>query len=147
MINIFFSEYHTRLREWHSLKDSLSEVDISIICVTVDQFWQQCPLVNHYLHPADIQEWPNPWELIKDNTYCIYARALGMFYTLVILGLKNVDIYNGLDDNNENVVLIVVNENYVLNWYPNQVLNTDLTEFKQLVKLDTTELIKKIGEE
>lgn len=147
MINIFFSEYHTRLREWHNLKDSLSEVDISIICVTVDQFWQQCPLVNHYLHPADIQEWPNPWELIKDNTYCIYARALGMFYTLVILGLKNVDIYNGLDDNNENVVLIVVNENYVLNWYPNQVLNTDLTEFKQLVKLDTTELIKKIGEE
>lgn len=147
MINIFFSEYHTRLREWHSLKDSLSEVDISTTCVTVDQFWQQCPLVNHYLHPADMEDWPNPWQLLNDNTYCIYARGLGMYYTLVMLGIKNIDFCNGLYDNNENALLVVVDDRYVLNWYPNTVLNTDLAEFTQMVKLNTTELIKKIGEE
>lgn len=146
-MNTFLQDYYTRLGNWHQLKKSLEAADLKTNCIEVDQFWQQCPLVNHYLHPADISDWPNPWELIKDNTYCLYARALGIFYTLVILGVKNVDFYNGLDDNNEEAVLIVVNEKYVLNWYPNQVLNTDLTEFKQLVKLDTTELIKKIGEE
>ena len=74
MINVFLLDYYTRLREWFKLKESLAEKDLSTICVEVDRFWQRVPISNHYLHPDDIEDWPNPWELINYNNYCYYAR-------------------------------------------------------------------------
>ena len=68
MINVFLLDYYTRLREWFKLKENLSGQDLSTICVEVDKFWQRVPLSTYYLHPDDIEDWPNPWELINDNT-------------------------------------------------------------------------------
>lgn len=148
MINVFLLDYYTRLREWHKLKESLKDADLSTICIEVDKFWQRAPISSHYLHPADTPDWPNPWELISDNTYCLYARGLGMFYTLTLLGVKDIDIVDCLYDNSQNVCLVLVdNAKYVLNWYPNSVLNTNLQDFTNIKKLDITTLKKKIGEE
>jgi hypothetical protein len=118
------------------------------ICVSVDAFWQKCPLLTHYLHPADTEDWPNPWELISDNDYCIYARALGMYYTLAHLGVENIDIVEAIDDNNDYAVLVLVDDaKYVLNWYPNSVLNTSLSGFTSIKRLNMAPLKKKIGKE
>jgi len=146
MINVFLSDFYTRLRSWHNLKETLENSDIKTVCVEVDRFWQKCPMRNHYLHPDEIEEWPNPWELLKDNDYCHYSRALGMIYTLLHLGIKNIDFVEGLDDNGDNVVLVLVDSaKYTLNYYPNSVLNTNLSEFKITKKIDIEPLIKKIG--
>jgi hypothetical protein len=91
-MNVFLQDFYTRLRTWNDLKTNLAEKDIETICIEVDAFWQQCPLRNHYLHPDDIETWPDPWQLLSDNDYCYYARALGMVYTLFLLGIKDVDI-------------------------------------------------------
>ena len=145
-MNVFLISYYERLKEWHKLKEQLSNADIQTICVEVDKFWQQCPLVNHYLHPADAADWPTPWELLNDNTYCLLARGLGIFYTLSLLGIKNIDIIDCLDYNNESSCLVVV-ENYILNWHPGTVLNTSLTEFTNIVYIDVEPIVKKIGKE
>lgn len=148
MINLFLLDYSTRLREWHKLREKLKESDLQTICIEIDKFWQRTPLVNHYLHPADTPDWPNPWELISDNNYCKYARGLGMVYTLMLLGVKDVDFVDCLDDNNENVCLVLVdNAKYILNWYPDSVLNSHLSDFTNIKKIDTIPLKKKIGEE
>jgi hypothetical protein len=148
MINIFLLDFYTRLRYWHDLKEKLKEADTETLCVEIDKFWQQCPMRNHYLHPDEIENWPNPWELIKDNDYCQYARALGIIYTLLHLGNTNLDFVEAIDDNGDNVVLVLVdNAKYVLNWYPNSVLNTNLSEFKINRYIDITELTKKTGKE
>ena len=103
---------------------------------------------NHYLHPDEIETWPNPWELLKDNSYCNYARALGMIYTLLQLGVKNIDFVDALYDNREDVVLVLVdNAKYVLNWYPDSVLNTNLAEFTITKRISIESLVKKIGKE
>lgn len=147
-MNIFLLDYYTRLREWFKLKESLADQDISTICIEVDKFWQRAPIVNHYLHPADVVDWPTPWELISDNNYCIYARALGMVYTLLLLGVKDVDFVDCLDDNSENAVLVLVdNAKYVLNYWPNTVLNTKLSSFNDIKYINTDILKKKIGDE
>lgn len=71
-----------------------------------------------------------------------------MFYTLKLLGIKDIDIVDGLYDNSENVCLVLVdNAKYVLNWYPDSVLNTNLTDFTNIKQIDKTPLIKKIGDE
>ena len=148
MINIFLSDFYTRLRAWHDLKEQLENADIETICVQVDKFWQRCPMSNHYLHPDEIETWPNPWELLKDNSYCNYARALGMIYTLLQLGVKNIDFVDALYDNREDAVLVLVdNAKYVLNWYPDSVLNTNLAEFTITKRISIESLVKKIGKE
>ena len=107
MINVFLLDYHTRLREWYTLREKLQDSDLQTICVEVDKFWQRVPISNHYLHPADTPDWPGPWELISDNNYCRYARGLGMVYTLLLLGVKDIDIVVGDGNNGSNT-----------NWYP-----------------------------
>ena len=146
MINIFLLDYYARLRAWHDLKESLKNADLQTICVEVDKFWQRCPMSNHYLHPADIEDWPDPWILLNDNNYCYYGRALGMLYTLMLLGVKDIDFVDAIDDNANEVVLVLVdNAKYVMNWCPDSVLNTDLTQFKIGPRLDTDSLKKKLG--
>lgn len=148
MSNVFLLDYYTRLREWFKLKESLVEQDTSTICIEVDKFWQKAPLSAHYLHPADVEDWPNPWELINDNTYCYYGRALGMVYTLLLLGIKDIDFVDAIDDNSENVVLVLVdNAKYVLNYWPDSVLNTSLTDFTITNYINISSLKKKIGDE
>lgn len=148
MINVFLQDFYTRLRAWHELKENLQNKDLETVCVEVDRFWQRCPMSAHYLHPDEIESWPNPWELLKDNDYCYYARALGMIYTLLHLGIKNIDFVDGIDDNGEMAVLVLVDSaKYVMNWYPDSVLNTNLTDFKITKHINIETLIKKIGKE
>jgi hypothetical protein len=146
--NIFLLDYNTRLREWFKFKENLVGQDLAMMCVEVDKFWQQAPLLNHYLHPADTPDWPNPWELISDNDYCLYARGLGMVYTLMLLGVENIDFLSAIDYTDENVCLVLVdNAKYVLNGYPNSVLNTSLTDFTNVKRIDIKPLQQKIGKE
>ncbi len=145
-MNVFLQDFFTRLRSWHDLRNNLKESDLGHICVEVDSFWQWCPLSNHYLHPDDIDSWPGPWELINDNEYCYYARALGMIYTLLLLGVKEIDFVEAKDYNNNDVVLVLVdNAKYVMNYWPNTVVNNNLNEFTIQKRINIDSLRRKIG--
>ena len=86
-MNIFQLKYDARLRSWNELRTTLADSDIKIKCTEIDNWWQNAPLVTHHLHPHDIDNWPDPWELLSENTYCEVARALGMCYTLHLIGI------------------------------------------------------------
>lgn len=146
MINVFQSTYDVRLRSWYDLRQSLEAADLKTKCIEIDKWWQFAPLVNHYLHPDFTMDWPNPWELIAENNYCHVARALGMTYTLWLLGIKEVELVEAKNYNNEDVVLVLVdNAKYIMNYWPDTVVNNSLRDFKIIKSVDTTHLIKKIG--
>ena len=94
-MNVFQLQYETRLQSWYSLRSKICQVDIKTKCLTVDAWWHNAPLVNHYLHPDDIDKWPGPWELMIDNNYCMLARGLGIYYTLWLTGIKDIDFLLG----------------------------------------------------
>lgn len=145
-MNVFFQDNFARLRAWRKLRETLASADLETICVEVDKFWQQAPLSTHYLHPADIDNWPTPWELIADNNYCYYGRALGMVYTLMLLGVKDIALVEVTAYNAEDTVLILVdNAKYVLNFLPNSVVNISLSDFQIKNQLNITNLYSKIG--
>jgi len=149
-MNVFLLDYYTRLSAWYNFRQHLESLnaDTQTICIEVDKFWQQCPILNHYLHPADVVDWPTPWELINDNEYCTYARGLGMIYTLMLLGINDIDFVTATDYNRENVVLVLVdNAKYVLNYWPNSVLNTSLADFTVTNHINISSLKQKIGNE
>jgi hypothetical protein len=146
MGNLFQNNYDTIFKNWYRLRLSLEDKDIKTKCIEVDDWWQNAPLVNHYLHSDFVVEWPNPWELIAENHYCHIARGLGMFYTLFLLGVQDIEFVEAKDYNNEDVSLVLVeNAKYILNYWPKSIVNNCLTDFKIVKRIDTAPLITKIG--
>lgn len=145
-MNIFQLDYETRLLSWSDLRNQIKDKHIQDQCIAIDNFWQKVPIQNHYLHPDFVDQWPGPWDLIYENLYCPYSRALGMIYTLLLLGTKNIELVEATDDNSVDVVLVLVDDaKYILNYWPDMVLNISLENFKVRSKIDISEIIKKIG--
>ena len=146
MTNIFLFDYETRLKSWFDLRNTITNQPLETQCIEVDRYWQQVPIQNHYLHIDFIKDWPDPWTLINDNTFCPYARALGMIYTLLLLGTKNLELVEAKDDNSNEVVLVLVDDaKYVLNYWPDTVVNNLITDFQITRTLDISPLYYKIG--
>ena len=71
-----------------------------------------------------------------------------MVYTLLLLGVKSIDFVEALYDNREDVVLVLVdNAKYVLNYHPNMVVNTNLSDFTITTHIKIDSLKKKIGDD
>ena len=69
-----------------------------------------------------------------------------MIYTLLLLGNKNIALVEAKDDNSNEVVLVLVDDaKYVLNYWPDTVVNNQLTDFVITKELDITPLYSKIG--
>jgi hypothetical protein len=69
-----------------------------------------------------------------------------MFYTLNLLGVKDIEFVEAKDYNNENISLILVdNAKYILNYWPDMVVNNNLKDFKIVKNIDTNTIIKKTG--
>ena len=144
-MNIFQSTYEARLQDWFQLRKSVINLPIAQQCITIDEWWQRAPLVTHHLHPLDMENWPDPWELLSENTYCEVARALGMCYTLLLLDISDVEMVLATNNIGEDVVLVLVdNAKYILNYWPNTVVNNNLRDFKVVSKIDLDKIIKKI---
>ena len=145
MINVFQLNYDSRLKSWYELRKSIEKADVATKCVEIDKWWQHAPLVTHYLHPKDKQEWPGPWDLLVDNQYCNIARGLGMIYTLLLSGIEDIDFCIALDDNSEEVAIVIVDRvKYVLNYWPDSVLNINLQDFKVIQTIDITDIKTKL---
>ncbi len=128
-MNVFQLNYDARLRSWHDLRTKIEKADTQTKCVEIDDWWQQAPMVAHHLHPSDIQQWPDPWDLLVDNTYCPIARGLGMVYTLSLVGITAIDFVEAIDQHDETTSIVIVDSRYILNYYPGSVLTTSLSEF------------------
>ena len=145
-MNIFQSTYEARLQDWFQLRTSVTSLPIEQQCIAIDEWWQHAPLVNHHLHPHDIDNWPDPWELLSENTYCEVARALGMCYTLYLIGVNDIELVLARNDTAEDVVLVLVdNAKYILNYWPNTVISNTLKDFKVVDRLDIKKIKDKIG--
>lgn len=130
-MNPFQCDYTHRLREWKNLRLMIKQKPIDQICVEVDKWWQQAPLIAYHIHPQDCDNWPDPWTMLSENIYCPLTRALGICYTLFLCEILTVNVVQAVDaECAEHNLVIVGNAKYVLNYYPDSVLSTNLNEFK-----------------
>ena len=145
-MNLFQTSYNNRLQGWHDLRTQIKELSIQEQCVEIDKWWQRAPLVSHHLHTLDTENWPDPWELLAENTYCDVARALGMCYTLLLLGISDIELVEARNELAEDVVLVLVDSaKYILNYWPDTVLSNNLSNFKIVRKIDIDNIKRKIG--
>jgi hypothetical protein len=99
-----------------------SEESTEKILLELWNFWKQAPFVpyNNKIDPFFQYGWPTPWDIIVDNKYDEFTRALMMGWTLKLtkkfknsqLVLKTVT--DNLKPSQYN--LLVVNDEWVLNY-------------------------------
>ena len=77
---MFDKKFEDRLRVWHDFRATLSN-DPDPIQSTID-FWNQAPETARNIDPYDQATWPDPWQMIEENSYCEYTRTLAIAYTL-----------------------------------------------------------------
>ena len=142
-MNVFQLSYDVRLKEFSNLKLLAKPLPNLEKYVLIDKFWQQAPLITHYLHIADINSWPDPWELLVENTYCMLARALGICYTLYMIGDKELKLVSATDEMGNDVYLVLVN-NYILNYWPNTVETNHINQFTIKKTIDISRLLERI---
>jgi hypothetical protein len=145
VFNIFQHNYESRLQSWHDLRTKAEKLNTLDKCILIDNFWQQAPLVNHHLHILDSHIWPDPWELLVENTYCSVAKALGMCYTMLLLNITDIKMVEATDMQGEDLVLVLVDDaKYILNYWPDTVLSNKLSNFTVKRNIDITDLELKI---
>jgi len=145
-MNIFQSSYDNRLQSWYNLRNQIKHYNLEQQCIEIDKWWQRAPLLNHYLHPVDLPNWPGPWELLVENTYCTLARGLGMCYTLMLMNISNIEYVLAKDSDSDEIPLVLVdNAKYILNYYPDTVISNNLKDFKIVSKIDIKTINNKIG--
>ena len=68
------------------------------------------------------------------------TRALGICYTLLLIDIDDLKLMKATDsDGDEHNLVIVDRAKYVLNYYPNSVLSTNLNDFRvgQVIDIET----------
>ncbi len=134
--------YESALLEWNQLREQCQDKTLEECLHCVNDWWAKAPLVNHYLHPADIPDWPLPWDLLADNTYCEIAKCLGILYTLLLINHAEMTSASIIQTDNYYVVG-VNNERFILNDQPGSI-TADIAELGIVQRFDTSVLEEKI---
>jgi hypothetical protein len=144
-MNVFQLNYDARLKSWYELRSNITDLDTKNKCIEIDKWWQKAPLVNHHLHILDSDNWPGPWDLLVENTYCTVARALGMCYTLLLTGVTDIVLVEATDTQGEDMVLVLVDSaKYVLNYWPDTVVNNNSNDFSIKRHIDVSSIKLKL---
>jgi hypothetical protein len=118
-----------RIVHWRDFRKTLDLLTLDDAIAEAAKFWQACPFVPYYLDIDCVENWPDPWSLIYDNTYCDIAKCLGIVYTMLLTAHRKnleievrhyVDTKNGYEYN-----LAWINQGkYVLNLIDGEIVNS-----------------------
>jgi len=122
---MWHADFATRLESWNYLRTQTQTLPIESALVAINDWWLATPWHAYHLHWDDVEEWPDPWQLLSDNVYCDVARGLGILYTVTLLDRKDLASASlVLTEEGYNLVLLDQTK-YILNWEKNTIVNTN----------------------
>lgn len=125
-----------RLVQWKEVRQSLSGKSYKEAINECNKLWSTAPFVNYYLSPDQPSSWPDPWTLLAENYYCDVAKALGIIYTMYFTRHKNMPVefrvYYNLEDKSRYNLAWFDDGKYILNYWPHEIVNTELLQDKPL---------------
>lgn len=117
---MFNLDLDTRLSEWarlrHRIETSPTPLD------DVFNFWKNAPFIpfNNHVDPYFQRNWPTPWEIISENRYDDFTKALMMALSLKYTNrYKNshIELRTYVDENKTTVYnVVVIDDHTVLNF-------------------------------
>jgi hypothetical protein len=111
-----------RLASWTELRRHCEISNVESAVKDINTWWFNTPWQPYHLHWDDRANWPDPWQLLEDNTYCSLARGLGIMYTIAIVDRPDLQDAVLVEVDSDNLVL-TTQEKYILNWDQDTVVN------------------------
>ena len=115
---MFFNKtYEDRLRVWHDFRQAL-ETSNDPIQDAIDAY-DTIPTEHICVDPYTPSAWPNPWELISENHYCLFAKLLAIGYSLQLTERfkeSEFEIHISTDRKNSLTCYLLIVDNVVVNW-------------------------------
>jgi hypothetical protein len=140
---MFNQSVDQRLTEWVNHRKRLDEVEDPL--QEVWDFWHNAPFVPHNrnIDPYFQRSWPSPWEIIAENKYDEFTRALMIGWTLKLTNkFKNSKIeLRTLVDNlrAREYNLVYIDDSWVINYNDNGPVNaltiTETVKLENLVEI------------
>ncbi len=142
---MFNQSVDQRLTEWVNHRKRLDEVEDPL--QEVWDFWHNAPFVPHNrnIDPYFQRSWPSPWEIIAENKYDEFTRALMIGWTLKLTNkFKNskIELRTLVDkDRPREYNLVYIDEDRVINYSDNGPVSasevTGQFRLENLVELST----------
>lgn len=109
---MFDKTYVDRVASWQAFRDEL-ETHNDPLQHAISKY-TSVPLVSIHTDPYTRSSWPNPWELLEENTYCNYCIILGICYTLQLterFKASNFEIHIAIDkDRSKDYYLLFIDD-------------------------------------
>lgn len=126
----FDTNVDERITQWRAFRNTLEECDNPYQRTL--EFWQRAPVIDKYLNQYNSQEWPTPWELLKENRFCPVAIPLMIGYTLKLTTrFTNVPVLIkiSIDIQSQRYYNLVEVENTIIDYENNSiVISNELPE-------------------
>jgi hypothetical protein len=141
---MWYTQFQDRLQDWSKLRTSCESAPLEDCLMQINNWWFNSPWQPYYLHWDDQKTWPDPWELLADNTFCSLARCLGIVYTIQMLNRTDITQVDIAESNSDNLVL-VDHGKYILNWTQGELLNISSTNITIKKLLDSNKIVHLLG--
>ena len=82
--------------------------------------------------------------LLVENLYCNVAKSLGMCYTLHMTKENKFKMVTASDKMGNDVVLVLVDDTYVLNYWPNTVETNVIQDFSIKSEIDIRKQLERL---
>ena len=128
-----------RLASWTELRRRCEIGEIDMVVKDINTWWFTAPWQPYHLHWDDRANWPDPWQLLEDNTYCSLARGLGIMYTIAIVDRPDLQDTVLVEADSDNLVL-TTQEKYILNWDRDTVVNINQSPKKTRHQITQTQI-------
>ena len=132
------------LASWKKLRTSIKDLSCKEKLQAIAEFSAPIPYGSRTVDYFTPSSWPGPWEILAVRSFCTSSISLLIFYTFVMV--DDTDIRLELIDDGQEVYLVpVVDDQFVLNFYPNLVSNyQEVSEKFNLLKVFSKTDIKPV---
>jgi hypothetical protein len=137
---MFNQPVDSRLTEWANHRRELDESADPL--QNVWDFWHRAPFTPHNrnIDPHYQQSWPSPWEIIADNIYDDFTKALMIGWTLKLTKKfkdSKIELRTLVDSNRTRQYnLVYVDDKWIINYDDNgPISGQELTESFRLENL------------
>ena len=125
---MFNQSVDQRLTEWINCRNNVEQYENPLQYVW--DFWHGAPFIpyNKNIDPFFQRGWPSPWEIIAENKYDEFTRALMIAWTLKLtkkFSNSKIEIRTLVDETrNREYNLVYIDDTWVINYDDNGPVRT-----------------------
>lgn len=140
----WFTNRETRLLHWREWRKSIGSLSFDELINEVAVWWKFVPMVNHQIDVWNDSHWPTAWELVGSGEFCANAQGLGIFYTLVLLGIDCKLHLVQLNGQPVVKLMVVANDKKLLNYSTGEAVDFNDTDMEILKTWRSSDLARQV---